>query len=341
MTAIKEREKCSSIEEYLTQFDFHTHAFSHCVFRQRNISDPDIGQMTEKQKLGIFSSSLDDLCTQAINKGVKILGVADHPQFLRYNMKYRDFIEIFRGKRKKFPKLKIVQGIEADIKVDEQGKVFVDMENMTDNEMNFDAIAGAVNYIIGSLHHKDFKKHSLPVDRKTYLKFMIDSITALAELGRKVKQSTGEEKSVILGHPYCIIGETNYKHHDNSPHLKEKYPTKREYLESQECLIKPFDSDDLNAIALQLIENKIMTEINGQTIRKGFCDIRKTPPLYKTITEGYIECCIQNSAVPAMLVNSDAHRGEDVASFELEIVKKNIKETNLEKIKIPYERFLR
>jgi histidinol phosphatase-like PHP family hydrolase len=341
MTAIQEMEKCSGIDEYLTQFDLHTHAFSHCVLRQRNISDPEIEKMTERDKLRIFSNSLDDLCTQAINKGVKILGVADHPQFLRYNLKYRDFIEIFRRKRKKFPKLKIVQGIEADIKADEEGKIFVDLENITDGEMDFDAMAGAVNYIIGSLHHKDFKKHSLAADRKTYLKFIIDSITALAELKRKVRESTGEEKPVILGHPYCIIGETNYKHHDNSPHLKEKYQTKREYLESQECLIKPFDSDDLGAIALHLIENKIMTEINGQTIRKGFCDIRKTPPFYKTITEGYIECCTQKSAVPAILVNSDAHRGEDVASFELEIVRKNIKEKNIEKIRIPYEKFLR
>jgi len=340
MMEIKKKNQ-TTIEGYLGQFDFHTHAFSHCVFRQKGLTDAEIEMMSERQKLKMFQSNLEGLCQAAEKKGVKVLGVADHPQLKRYGIKFGDYRATSEEVRTRHPQLVLVNGAELDIKVNSKNELYINIESVGDRETGFEDVAKETDYFIVSLHYKEIKKHTLPKTKKTYLHFMVDAIELTSELRDNVRRFTGKNKVFVIGHPYCLIGETNYKEHDNSEALKQKYATKSAFLQSRDCPIQPFTTKDLNRIVTRMVEEKILMEINGSSIRKGFCDMRKSEPIYKTIADHYIRYCLKHNRIPFMFVNSDAHRPADIANFELDTIKKLIEEDAVRSITVPYERFLK
>ena len=339
---IKNRGESRTIEEYLGQFDLHTHAFSHCAFTPKNLTDSDIANMGEKGRLELFSKNLEELCEEAIRKGIKVLGVSDHPQMIRYGVKFKDMLGVFEEKKKIFSKsLRLIKGMEIDIKIDNDNNLFIDTSEMGDRDISFPEVTNHINYFIGSLHYKYFKKHTLPVNKKTYLDFIRTSVVLLSEFKESVRQHTGLYKPVIMGHPYCIIGETNLKNYENKQDIKDRYQNKSQYLRSRHCIIQPLRENEILSLAKLLFTKRIFIETNGQAIRKGFSDIRKSEPFYFPIAKEYIRHCERRGIPAQMLVNSDAHKAEDIGEYELDAIRKNIGEGLIKRIKVPYTKFLR
>jgi histidinol phosphatase-like PHP family hydrolase len=333
-----------SLDKYFNQFDSHCHSFSRCVREQRGLPSWELHNIPFAEKIKFIRQSIDQIYSQAREKGIKVQCITEHPQFKQYSIPFGQYIrEIERARQKHgayFAALPI--GIEIDIKKDEQGKAYLDLEEISDGEMDPLDMLSKVDVIVAGAHSKGTR--GKVEDSEDYATFLARGVFALAEL-RQTLETKGQRKKVyVLGHPWDAAAKLNSVEYDilqkvHSEYIQSTCPTFESYESSQSAKVAFFHHKQLETLSNALVENDIFPEVNLSSVVKGLSDIRlrgATPK--ETIIENYIRKCMLKKITPIISIGSDSHKIEDIGNNYLS--KFVDKVPNLEKAIVWCEKYL-
>jgi histidinol phosphatase-like PHP family hydrolase len=338
---INDKSKCS-IEDFLGQFDFHVHSFSHCVFSKRGeLEKSNIMDWSLQTKLAYIKFSLEKICDAARKNGLKMMCVVEHPQFKRYAVPYKDYTDCFEAVKKNAEKDMIVlKGIELDLKIGANGEFYLDKEEMSDGTKDWRYLLDSADIIIGAVHYKDIKDDRRLLKRSFHQNAIKKTIVELSKL-RKELGTGAKEKTVVLGHPSGFIGEINEKDYKRMKdgNRAQDHKSFADYLSSKDAAARFLTQWKLEEISRLLYEHNVYPEFNSSYIQKKHSDIRSQEPYpKKTLLETYIQAGIMRGITPNIIPSSDAHTFDEVGVLRLDIIKKRV--PNLDKADVPYRPFL-
>jgi histidinol phosphatase-like PHP family hydrolase len=339
---INDRSK-GTIEDFLGQFDFHVHSFSHCVFSKRGeLGASNIMDWSLKTKLAYIQFSLEKICDAAREKGLKMMCVVEHPQFKRYNVPYGDYMGCFRNVKKNAKgDIILLNGIELNLKIGNDGNSYLDREEVNDGTEDWKSILSKADIIIGAVHYKDIKADRRLFKRSFHYDALKKTITELSKLKKELRDAGAKEKIAVLGHPADFIGEINEKEYAKRKEksIRPDYGSFAEYLCSRDAAARFLSENMLQNISRLLYKNEIYPEFNSSYIQKKHSDIRSQEPYPRTLLGTYIQIGIKTRRTPFIIPSSDSHRFEEVGVLSLDTVKKRVH--NLDSADVPYRPLLR
>jgi histidinol phosphatase-like PHP family hydrolase len=334
-------EQPLNIVDYLKQFDFHIHSFSHCVLRKRGETTRLNPQNWElDQKLEYIQQSIDAICDEAEKKGIKIIALTEHPQFNRYQVPHSEYRKCLEKTRKRSKNVKILSGLELNLKPATQKELEIDTDEIGYEKEDWREILSHTDVIMGSMHYEHFKEHPRIRSKRFHAKATGATIDELARIRRDMVRNGVKNQIYVLGHPFAALGELNEKDYRRirtqaivEGTSEEFYKQFAQYLQSQQAVRFPKKSL-MRAIAEKLYAKEIYPEFNAACIQKRHSDIRYNEPAGRTLLETYIETGIKKGLVPFIIPSSDAHRPEEVGELRLDIVTKRV--PNIQDARVPY-----
>lgn len=276
----------------LRKYDLHTHSFSHCVFCKRNEVPWDEIELSYDEKNKYIEKSLNGIVEQSIKRGIKTLGLSEHPQFMRYDVNYSDYKSILDNMKSSYPELKILSGIELNV-IKGMGIMFDDF--ITDSK-SINKILSKLQFITLGIHRGITKTSNLIWrkfnNKKEYLDTLIGAVKEIRAY---------YDGPVILAHPWrsAALGVNS---------LGESFGGY-------------FTSSELKEIASTLIDNKVVPEFNGSSISSGTSDLFFEEG---SILLSYIVECEHRGIEPVISVGSDGHTYEDIGKTYWEEVDKKL-----------------
>jgi hypothetical protein len=365
MTTIPKSE-CKEYSQYLNQFDLHNHTFGFCVNEAHMSTEHTWRHLTLEEKLHEAENHMQAIMSAAREKGIAVLAITEHPQFLFYDIPFSRYINVF-NKKKGLQPINVLWGIEADIEITPERGVFLNESLINNEHGKLDEMMPNAQVVVGAIHMFREWRNSTNVkfdargilypdapkyvqSNAQYHEITMEAIAKFAKFAQEMRaRYPGQKRVFVYGHPWgaaCNINKRAYEiKYKNANILSSRLLQKPEYQQtfnelkqfswSPEAPISYFTEEQLDAVSAALIENSIVPEINRMAIARGGSEYQLHQG--KTLIESYIEQSEKKGITPLISICSDAHCPEDLGIGDISCISNKVQ--NITKAKVWAEDF--
>lgn len=304
--------------EGLTKACGHAHTFGRCVNRysklpdwldytqMRSLADTGYVRCDVEEKLKFIRQRLTEIGLRALDKGLDVQCITEHPQFGFYGIPFdvyeeevRPILAEFESGNKYSRPLKMPWGLELEIipSIDLLEVAISDEELPVHYGLaTMDMIKNA-DILLGGVHEKFYRPDCMRfTEENQYFEIMLKAIQGLGRLRTQLeKDESTSGKKYVLPHPWYCLGL-----------LKEHHSTKIEMR---------FTRNENERLAHAFIENGIVPEFNTSCMAKGHDELASFNDPYRgetTVLGMYIDICAKQGIDPRVSFGNDSHTVEKV-----------------------------